>query len=141
MIFLDTNVLLDSALARGENGNAASSILSLCEYGKIKCAVSFLSVANMAYTIKKGRTTQDVKTILKEYTRYLSVLSMDNTQLQAAYDVAAPDFEDVLQYECAKSAGCNLIVTNNTKHFNFIEDIEVVTTLNFASQFTEEIND
>ncbi len=62
---------------------------------------------------------------------------MDDSQLQSAYDVEAPDFEDVLQYECAKSAGCETIVTSNTKHFKFIKDIDVVSTLDFALQFTE----
>lgn len=140
-IFLDTNVLLDSALERGENGVAATAILSACEYGIIEGCLSFLSVANMAYTLKKGRTEQEMKEVLKEYTSYLAILPMNNEQLQQAYCVDAPDFEDVLQYECAKAAGCDLIITGNTKHFKFCKDIEVVSTIDYAQQFVEEDDD
>ena len=67
-VFFDTNLMLDSALERGENGVAATAILSACEYGEIEGCLSFLSVANMAYTLKKGRTKQGMMDILKGYT-------------------------------------------------------------------------
>ena len=78
--------------------------------------------------------------ILKGYTLYLTILPMDNSQLQQAYAVDAPDLEDVLQYECAKAAGCELIVTSNIKHFKFCKDIEVVSTIDYAQQFIEDEN-
>ena len=48
--------------------------------------------------------------------------------------------EIVLQYECAKAAGCELIVTSNIKHFKFCKDIEVVSTIDYAQQFIEDEN-
>ena len=76
-----------------------------------------------------------MRELLKDTFDGITVLPMDNEQLQLAYDVEAPDFEDVLQYECAKAAHCDLIVTSNTKHFKFIKDIDVVSTFDFAEQF------
>ena len=35
-VFFDTNLMLDSALERGENGVASTAILSACEYGEIE---------------------------------------------------------------------------------------------------------
>ncbi len=137
-VFLDTNVLLDSALARGERGLAATAILTSCEYGQTQGYVSFLTVANMAYILRKGCSLPELKDVLREYTRHLSILPMDETQLELAYDVEAPDFEDALQYECAKSGHCDLIITGNTKHFRFITDIEVVSTTDFAKPFRSE---
>lgn len=134
-VFLDTNVLLDAILGRKDKGVAAAAILSDCELGKTDYCISFLSVANMAYTLKKGRTVDDMKKLVKEYTLFLSVLPMDNAQLQQAYQVEAPDFEDVLQYECANSAGCNVLVTGNVKHFKFVKDIEVVSTMDYGKQY------
>lgn len=138
-IFLDTNVMLDSALARGNNGIAASAILSACEYGEMEGCLSFLSVANMAYMLKKGRTAKKMTEILKEYTRFLTILPMDNEQLVQAFSVTATDFEDVLQYECAKASACDTIVTSNEKHFKFCKDIKIISTLNFADQFVESV--
>ena len=39
-VFFDTNLMLDSALERGENGVAATAILSACEYGEIEGCLS-----------------------------------------------------------------------------------------------------
>ena len=140
-VFFDTNVLLDSVLPDRDNGVESSVVLSASDNGLIEGYVSFLSVANSAYILKKGRTVNQMKEVLRDLLTGIKVLPMDDSQLQAAYDVEAPDFEDVLQYECAKCAGCDLIVTSNTKHFKFIKDIEVLTTLDFAAQFTEGNDD
>lgn len=53
-VFLDTNVILDSVLAR-KNNLSATAILTASDTKIIDCYVSFLTVANAAYTLKKGR--------------------------------------------------------------------------------------
>ena len=133
-VFLDTNVILDSVLSR-ENNLSATAILTASDKKVIDCYVSFLTVANAAYTLKKGRTIKEMRELLKDTFDGITVLPMDNEQLQLAYNVEAPDFEDILQYECAKAANCDLIVTSNTNHFKFIKDIDVVSTIDFSEQF------
>lgn len=86
--------------------------------------------------LKKGRTVKEMVKVLRETLDGLAILPMDNAQLLSAYEVDAPDFEDVLQYECAKAAGCDVIVTGNTKHFKFCRDIEVASTFVYAQQFS-----
>lgn len=136
-VFLDANVIIDSVDPTRDN-ISANAILSACDFQDIEGCVSFLSVANSAYILRKGRTAKELRTVLKELFDGITVLPMDSSQLKAAYDVEAPDFEDVLQYECAKSAKCEIIVTSNTKHFKFCKDIEVVTTAEYARLFMEE---
>lgn len=140
-VFFDTNVLLDAAIPSRENFAFANSALSACDYNDIQGCVSVLTVANAAYILKKGRTVEEMITVLRANLVGLHVLPMNNEQLQQAYCVDAPDFEDVLQYECAKAAGCDLIITGNTKHFKFCKDIEVVSTIDYAQQFVEEDDD
>lgn len=135
--FLDTNVILDSVIPTRNNYTIANAILSACDYGEIKGCVSFLTVANAAYILKKGRSERDMVDVLRESLEGMEVLPMGNDQLQKAYSVEAPDFEDVLQYECAKAAGCEVIVTGNVRHFGFCKDIEIASTYSFAQQFTE----
>ena len=139
-VFLDTNVILDAALPIRENFVRANFILSACDNNDIQGSVSLLTVANTAYILKKGRTGKEMVKVLRENLEGLLVLTMDSAQVSAAYDVDAPDFEDVLQYECAKAAGCELIVTSNIKHFKFCKDIEVVSTIDYAQQFIEDEN-
>lgn len=141
-VFLDTNVVLDAAIPERENNESANAILSACDYKDIEGFVSFLTVANAAYLLKKGRTEKEMVKALRETLDGLTILPMDNSQVEQAYKVEAPDFEDVLQYECAKAGGCEVIVTANTKHFKFVKDIDVVATEDYAQQFieTEELN-
>lgn len=136
-VFLDTNVMLDAALPARPRYAAANAILSACDYGTISGCVSILTAANMAYMLKRGRTVNEMKTLLKETLEGVSILPMDNDQLQTAYGIVAPDFEDVLQYACARAAGCDLIVTDDTRHYRFSRDIEVVSTMDFARRFVE----
>lgn len=57
---------------------------------------------------------------------------MDVAQVEK---VETPDCEDILQYESAKAAECEKVVTNNTKHFIFCKDIKVVLSVDYAQQF------
>ena len=52
---------------------------------------------------------------------------MDSDQLQAALLHRAKDFEDMLQYQCAKVAGCDIIVTGNKRHFKEFSDLPLMT--------------
>ena len=133
-VFLDTNVILDSVLIR-DNYLSAAAILTASDNKVIDCYASFLTVANAAYTLKKGKTAKEMRNLLKDAFDGITILPMDNDQLRQAYEVGAPDFEDVLQYECAKTAKCDMIVTSNTKHFKFIDDIDVMSTIDFAESF------
>ena len=133
-VFLDINVILDSVLIR-DNYLSAAAILTASDNKVIDCYASFLTVANAAYTLKKGKTAKEMRNLLKDAFDGITILPMDNDQLRQAYEVEAPDFEDVLQYECAKAAKCDMIVTSNTKHFKFIDDIDVMSTIDFAESF------
>lgn len=133
-VFLDTNVILDSVLIR-DNYLSAAAILTASDNKVIDCYASFLTVANAAYTLKKGKTAKEMRNLLKDAFDGITILPMDNDQLRQTYEVEAPDFEDVLQYECAKAAKCDMIVTSNTKHFKFIDDIDVMSTIDFAESF------
>ena len=48
---------------------------------------------------------------------YLKVTPMDGIQCHNALFSSMPDFEDMLQFESAYAAGCDVIVTRNKKHF------------------------
>lgn len=133
-VFLDTNVVLDAVIPSRINYQSANLILSACDYGEIEGCVSILTVANTAYILKRGRTQKQMVSLLRACLAGLLILPMDGTQLLHAYTVDAPDFEDILQYECAKAADCERNVTSNTKHFRFCKDIDVISTIDYAKK-------
>lgn len=46
----------------------------------------------------------------------------------------ATGFEDMLQYQCAKAYGCDVVITNNTRHWSFSK-IPVFTSLEYLEKF------
>ena len=119
-IFLDTNVIVDFILER-EGAEDAANILQLAEDGKIELAVSFLTMANTAYIARKGHTQEQLYSIMTDLSDMLKTLPMDETQLKQALECPATDFEDMLQYQCAKANLCDIIITRNCKHFAFAQ--------------------
>ncbi len=131
-VFIDTNVLIDFMLER-EGARNAADILQLGEEKKIRTAASFLTMANIAYIIRKGRTRTELYALLTDLSDVIEILPMDERQFKDALMQPASDFEDVLQYECAKTYGCDVIVTRNSKHFPFAQ-IPVLSPAEFLDQ-------
>jgi len=115
-LFLDTNVLLDILLER-PGYEAALDILQLGSDGKAVLCTSYLSMANIAYVLRKELSGGILLPTLKQISSLVEVLPMDGAQLQQALLLSGPDFEDILQAVCAAAAGCRIILTHNTKHF------------------------
>jgi len=137
-VFLDTNVILDDVLER----NGAREVQQLYtreDKGQIKLYTSFLSMANVAYILRK-MPKRDLMDLLKEIIYFIEILSMDSQQFIDSLDLEVPDFEDYLQYQCAKAHNCDCIITNNVKHFNFSE-IPVMTPIEFLATLEHCDND
>ena len=115
-IFLDTNVLLDFVLGR-DGMKDTLAILQLQEDNKVHLSTSVLSMANVAYVAKRGRTKEELYELMQGLSEMIHTLQMDEVQLQEALSVITSDFEDMLQMVCAKTHDCDAIVTRNKKDF------------------------
>lgn len=132
-VFLDTNVLLDFVTHR--NGyEEACDILQLGEDSMISLYASYLTMANTAYVARKGRTQEELYEIIEGLSEMITVLSMDQNQLKDVLKLKASDMEDVMQYVCALSNQCDLIITRNTRHFSF-SNIPVYTPTDFLDLY------
>lgn len=130
-VFLDTNILIDYIQARA-GGYDAKQLLMRGRDGELSLYVSFLTFANMAY-ILNGKT--DIYELFAMLTSFITVLPMDSDQLQAALSQRVKDFEDMLQYQCAKVAGCDIIITGNKRHFTEFCDLPLMTANEFLTEF------
>ena len=132
-VFLDTNILLDYGQQRDRH-EEAETIFCLGDAGKIELFASYLSYANMGYILRDME--REAKYDLIESTREgITVLPCDNTQLDAALRQHVKDYEDMLQYQCALAAGCDIIVTNNKKDFYEFCQLPFLTSEEFLLQF------
>ena len=115
-LFLDTNVLLDIILER-PGFEAPLEVFQKASDGLVELYASYLSMANIAYILRKNYKGALIPTI-KQLSCLLTVLPMDGHQLETAMMLEGPDFEDILQAVCAKDAGCETILTHNPAHFH-----------------------
>ena len=91
-------------------------------------------MANVAYVARKGRIQAELYELLQGLSEMMEILTMDEKQFQEALSIASADFEDVLQYICAKTFECDLIITRNKKDFKF-STIKVLSPEEFLSSF------
>ena len=129
-VFLDTNILIDYIQARA-GGDDAKQLLMRGRDGEVSLYASFLTFANMAY-ILDGKA--DIYELFAMLTSFITVLPMDSDQLLAALSQRAKDFEDMLQYQCAKVAGCDTIITGNKRHFTEFCDLPLMTANEFLTE-------
>ena len=116
-IFLDTNIVLDF-LIREEYRPQIRELISRSE--DYELYISYLTVANAAYIMRKYSKTE-LKTNLELILQLFDIIPNDKKQLEKAIKADRPDFEDMLQYQAAKSMRCEAILTRNAKDFPFSE--------------------
>lgn len=116
-IFLDTNFVIDY-LIREEYKPEAIEFLSQGVSRGFRFFISFLTVANLAYIIRKLPVSQREEYI-KSICSLFEVVPNNVIQIRQAIEIGAKDFEDAIQYATALEAGCECIITRNGKDFNF----------------------
>lgn len=126
-IFLDTNVLLDWVLDR-EGADDVGRLFERADApdDKVRLYASFLSMANIAYIIRKESNEVIMRT-MKTLMHYVNVLDMTQNQLRRLESCKSPDMEDRMQILCAESSFISLILTRNVSHFKTYTDIPVMT--------------
>ena len=128
-VFLDTNIRVVYALGR-EFGDDAEQLLQRGHDGEVSLMASYLTFANMAYIL---RTKVDIYALLENLSNFIAVLPMDNEQLQNALGQRVHDFEDMLQYQCAKAGECDVIITNNKHDFAEFSELPIMTAAEFLA--------
>jgi len=132
-VFLDTNILLDYGQQR-ERHEEAETIFCLGDVGEIELFASYLSYANMGY-ILRGMEREAKYALISSTREGIHVVACDDIQLDAALAHHVKDYEDMLQYQCALAAGCDVIVTNNKKDYYEFSQLPFLTSEEFLLQY------
>jgi len=135
-IFLDTNILIDYIDNR-VGADDAEEIFACGFSGEALLFASALTFANIAYIIK-GRTQEEKYDALSQMANVVEIVDLRKQEVMAAIAQPVKDFEDMLQYQCAKAAGCDYIVTNDRRHYDF-SDIAHFTSADFVVHLDELI--
>lgn len=116
-VFIDTNILIDFIAKREEFFVHAANIINLGIKGDLQLYATPLSFATCVFVGRKVLGYDGVIKAMQVLERFIEVTEMNAVQCHNALFSSMPDFEDMLQFESARQAGCDVIVTRNKKHF------------------------
>ena len=128
-VFVDTNVFLDSYLERDDG--VAKSLFDFLENSNIEIVLNDISIINIAYIIRKKFSKDEIKEKIDLMTTQYYIVCASERIISDANNSNFKDFEDGVQYFCAKEIEADLIITNNKKDFTFSE-IEVLSPIEFG---------
>lgn len=120
-IFVDSDVILDVALARQPFVEASQQVLALCENGAFTGCISSNSVANIYYILRKLGGDEKARIFIKQLLKFLVIIPVDHVGMSKALDSKFTDFEDAIQHFAALSFCCTAIVTRNVQDYKFAE--------------------
>ncbi|MDE6581570.1 MAG: PIN domain-containing protein [Duncaniella sp.] len=131
-VFLDTNFIIDY-FVREDYAGDAEKVMMLGDSMNMEFCISYLTVANFAYIMRKSPADK-LKTLISRICEVFTVVSNTKNQILLNLQEQVSDFEDGLQYQAAVYAGCDCMITRNKKDFQFAE-IPVFTPEEFLIYF------
>lgn len=125
---IDTNVLINYVTNREDPYKEASiKVMELCSEGRINGSMAFHTLSTLWYVLRRF-PDHIRREWLSELVELLTVSAVGNTKVRQAIEMNDfRDFEDCLQYQCAKKAGASYIITCNVKDYQTVHDISVIT--------------
>ncbi|QOW61367.1 PIN domain-containing protein [Treponema pedis] len=116
-VFVDTDVILDVALAREPFFSASKMILAMAENNIIIGNISSNCIANIYYILRKCGGDSNARKFILNIIKYITVITIDHQNVPEALKSKFPDFEDALQYYSAAKNQCEYIITRNIKDY------------------------
>lgn len=131
-IYVDTNIFLDSILDRDRG--IAKQVLFFLEDKDFEIILNDISIVNIHYFSKKGLESKSLQEYINAFLDEYTIVSADREILRSAINSDFKDFEDAVQYFCAKEKKANLIITNDKKGFQN-SDIDTISSADFYYQY------
>jgi len=116
-VFLDTNVAIDLMARREPFFGDAKEIFERAAEGGIELLMTPLSFANIFCLMRKVAGNEKAKRDLSALRVMVTIVPMNDRQLDHALSSAGMDFKDDLQRAAAEGAKADLIITRDTAGF------------------------
>ncbi len=133
-IYIDTNIYLNSILNRDKG--ISKEILSFLAGVDVELYLNDISIINIHYIIKKSFDREGVIEELRTIQQENNLVSVDEEIIENSLDSEFKDFEDAVQYFCAKKIDAELIITDNIRDFK-LSDIRVISAKDFYKEYIE----
>ena len=119
-ILVDINIFEDIYRQRA-GWEASLAIVNHVRTGKIDGYISALTPPILYFFRRRTLSEPLSRRTVKQALTSFKIVPLGRDILEAAFDSSLPDFEDCIQFECAKSVAVDHIVTRNRRHFRQAE--------------------
>ncbi len=116
-LLLDVNVVLDVLLERSQHSEHAAALWALIETGKATGLLSADAVTIVHYLVAHEHDRRRARHAIDRLLSVFTVAAVDDPVIRSALRLGWADFEDAVTAAAAASAGCDALVTRNTRDF------------------------
>ncbi|WP_304224814.1 PIN domain-containing protein [Gracilinema caldarium] len=137
-VLVDTDIILDVALARNPFLESSKLVLALLEN---YIAVGFITsneITNLYYILRKSGGDANARKFIAEILKYLTVITVEHADILHALTSPIADFKDSVQHNAALRNQCDCIITRNLDDYKY-SDLAVYSPIDFLSLYKEII--
>jgi predicted nucleic acid-binding protein len=116
-LLIDTNVILDVILKRGQPGIDAARLLTALQSHQADGYVAAHAVTTIYYIVAKETDDATARLAVVYLLQLVSVVPLTTQDFHAAIAIGMADFEDSVHAAAALAVQANYVVTGNKKDF------------------------
>jgi len=117
-VLIDTNVILDAILRRGEFTRQARLLVRKHEEKLFHGFVSASAITDIYFIVEKEKKRDFALLAIKKVVRMLTVIPVNLEIIETAIDSGMYDFEDAVQAAAAQDFGIDIVVTRDKAGFS-----------------------
>ena len=117
-VLIDTNVILDAILRRGEFTRLARLLVRKHEEKLFQGFISASAITDIYFIVEKEKKRDFALLAIKKVVRMLTVIPVNLEIIEAAFDSDMKDFEDAVQAAAAQDVGIDVVVTRDKTGFS-----------------------
>ena len=117
-ILLDTNVILDFAMKRGEHYAPARRIMKEIAEGRLIAHVSASQITDIYYFLEKKFDHKKAIKVLVILLESIRIIRVDEDTINIAIKSEMADFEDAVQAAAAQDCEIDIVVTRDKTGFH-----------------------
>ena len=118
MILIDTDVLVDTALAREPYVVDSRAFLDSAQASPEEACVAWHTVSNFHYVVSREQGDTDTRAFILELLEWADIASASADLVRFAASLEMTDFEDALQVAAARACDARVIVTRNLRDYD-----------------------
>ena len=131
---IDTNIIIDFFLRRKPFYKNAETIFKKINDKKVEGYISASAVTDIFYLLQRAKGNLDATNCIFKLIQIIEILGVDKQTMINALLLNWTDFEDAVQVQVALENEIDVIITRNTKDFQNIKKIKVLTPKEFISE-------